>query len=1406
MAEPKDSVNELVIKWIHLEKDGINARSVCGIDENVSTAEGVRTEEKQVFFSVPSEYADYLVTERCDAYVVVLIRYALEKGYNIRSLVPMSEDLHYNIVEHLLPPMMKNGTYRIRLDVETAPPLAGGTAVGTGVSCGVDSLHAIRKYVGYPNESYRLTHLCITDVGAFDGIYDLTGTEEAKSKIYARARKAASDIGLPLVETDSNIFSCFKVNYLFSHDFYSAFAVFCLKKLWRVYHYASEGVDYVSGFSLKDYLSKDSATYEILLFDCLSTPSLRIFSEGSTLTRFDKIREISDYPIAKKYLFSCAFAGDNCSRCDKCTRNLLALDILGKLDDFSKVYDVGFYRSHKDRYMWYLYAKRYDHYFEPIFNSFEGKDDDEFRKVGELSGIMRKFDALWEKNDRISDKKAVDLLLPYELSDVHAALRMARAYGQGRGTEANADKRHECLSYAADYYRKEIEDGFESSRVRLFDILWELNDPECNEEMFATIIPLLEVKRPQACARMARMCMWGRIVDKDPAAAVDWMRDAVQSNPGGYLIEYCEMLLSTDDEEHHREAMRLCIERYKLVGNPVYCALVSKMYSDGKGVERSLSKAIEWMAEAYGKDQNKYYVEYCRLLLRSRNDRNYAEAMDVCLNLHSRRGYPEACEYISVMYRDGKGVKRDMEAALTWMKRAMEKNRFKYVHRYCNLLLSTNDPKRHSEAMDICKRNLDNGGSPAFCAIIARMYRFGKGAEEDHEAAAEWMAKAADWKPSQYLKEYLEIVLDDGVEKYYSDALRRCMERYEITGVPGYAKFLADMYRDGKGALKDLDSAADWIARFTFTSPLGNVFGYCSYMSAMGGRYSSIAIHTCEDHYSSTKDPSICAALSLMYRGGYGVPKDMGKAVEWMGKALDSDSDRYLRDYCTLLLESEDVNYHKEAMEICLKAYESSESAFAAKTISDMYRDGKGVDLDSKKALEWMRRAVVKDLHGYMVSYRDLLSSIDDDGIHKEAMDRCHELYGDTGNPVYAELLSVMYWNCNQDIDRALEWMRKAVDSDPEEYTADLCELLLESGREECYEEAFRICSDRYEGSGDLSLCIYTARMYRDGKGVESDPDEAIEWMRKAADWNPPGHMQEFAELLLSVGGRENCNEAMDRCLARYANSSSSVYAKLIADMYRDGKGAPRNLPVAIGWMRKAVRMDPVAYSADLCELLLSTDVPENRAEAMKAAMDCLSRADVPELYIHMGRMYRDGWGVESDVDKAIEWMRKAADWNPEMFTREFSELLLSTGRGQDAEEAMERCMERYEKSGSPVYARIIAGMYRDGKGAPKDVDKAIQWIRKVADVDEVGGKAAYYEFLVSTDVPEYHAEALKECMQQCEAGGPPVYCALISRMYRDGKGVEKSIDKAIEWMERAYMEDPKAWYSEFDALLSMNQ
>ena len=37
----------------------------------------------------------------------------------------------------------------------------------------------------------------------------------------------------------------------------------------------------------------------------------------------------------------------NCSRCWKCTRTLLTLEALGRLDAFEKVFDLPYYRTHR---------------------------------------------------------------------------------------------------------------------------------------------------------------------------------------------------------------------------------------------------------------------------------------------------------------------------------------------------------------------------------------------------------------------------------------------------------------------------------------------------------------------------------------------------------------------------------------------------------------------------------------------------------------------------------------------------------------------------------------------------------------------------------------------------------------------------------------------------------------------------------------------------------------------------------------------------------------------------------------------------------------------------------------------------------------------------------------------------
>ena len=95
--------------------------------------------------------------------------------------------------------------------------------------------------------------------------------------------------------------------------------------------------------------------------------------------------------------------------------------------------------------------------------------------------------------------------------------------------------------------------------------------------------------------------------------------------------------------------------------------------------------------------------------------------------------------------------------------------------------------------------------------------------------------------------------------------------------------------------------------------------------------------------------------------------------------------------------------------------------------------------------------------------------------------------------------------------------------------------------------------------------------------------------------------------------------------------------------------------------------------------------------------------------------MYRDGKGVERDLDKAIALMRQAANKNIGWAKNELIDLLLKRNQEEDLNEAFELASD-FSTKGDPSATGRLARMYRDGKGVEKDLNKAIELMRQAAD------------------------------------------------------------------------------------------
>lgn len=307
-------------------------------------------DSKEVWFKVDKKYGEYLCYERGDAFVIAVLNYAMRNHHDIVSEAPLTEDLYYNIDKYLVDAIAQynNDFYRPQITAEVASePLPCAGAVGTGISCGVDSLHALACQTSMKFKKHNITHLTFNNVGSH-------GEGERAEKLYharlERPRRFAEEYGFEFVASDSNLQNVVEQNHFKSHTYSSMFAVYCLQKLYSVYYYASSGYKYHE-FRLYDIPGSSCGSYEMLSLPLLSTHNLRIYSEGEGMSRMTKLKSVVKYAPSYKYLNVCLDEGDNCGKCEKCVRTLLGLDALGALDKYSPVFDIAYYRKHKK---WYL--------------------------------------------------------------------------------------------------------------------------------------------------------------------------------------------------------------------------------------------------------------------------------------------------------------------------------------------------------------------------------------------------------------------------------------------------------------------------------------------------------------------------------------------------------------------------------------------------------------------------------------------------------------------------------------------------------------------------------------------------------------------------------------------------------------------------------------------------------------------------------------------------------------------------------------------------------------------------------------------------------------------------------------------------------------------------------------------
>ena len=312
--------------------------------------------ERSVYFCVDAEFEKYLCYERADAFLIGILNIAMRERCDIRCLSPVTTELLHQLNTELIPALTKYDStlYAPRITaIPDSSTLPCAECVGTGCSCGIDSLFAIKELT--ENGTFKPDYVTLNNVGAYTTHSTSSESLEHYNDNIENAQQFAKEHHLPLLVTNSNFADALPQNHLFIHLYSSAFAIFALRKLWKRYYYASTGYDLEQNFGLTNNHLHDAAKYDLIALNAFSIPSLRICNQGMCTRRFEKTKVLITYPPAHKYLNVCLNQGKgNCGYCGKCLRTLWTLDALDALEQFRQVFDIDFYKNNHSEFMYKL--------------------------------------------------------------------------------------------------------------------------------------------------------------------------------------------------------------------------------------------------------------------------------------------------------------------------------------------------------------------------------------------------------------------------------------------------------------------------------------------------------------------------------------------------------------------------------------------------------------------------------------------------------------------------------------------------------------------------------------------------------------------------------------------------------------------------------------------------------------------------------------------------------------------------------------------------------------------------------------------------------------------------------------------------------------------------------------------
>jgi hypothetical protein len=298
-----------------------------------------------LWFTCDRCYASGLASQTCDAFLLAILPLAMRLGLPIKVQGPVSRQLLTNLSDTWMTLASKVMAGTRAVPIEAPQPITrdwGGEGVVTGFSAGIDSFCTI---IDQPTGA-KVTHLLFNNVGSHGQTdQDAQVFRDRLARLYPVARDV---LGLPLIAVDSNLDAILGMDFQLTHTIRNTAVAMLFQSMAGRFLYSStvHQSDACHGFS------DDIGYADSYLLPLLSTETTQCLSSGGEYTRFEKTAIVAASPLTRTTLDICvdptAAAGINCSKCWKCLRTQLTLEIIDTLREFDAVFDAEVH----GRYRW----------------------------------------------------------------------------------------------------------------------------------------------------------------------------------------------------------------------------------------------------------------------------------------------------------------------------------------------------------------------------------------------------------------------------------------------------------------------------------------------------------------------------------------------------------------------------------------------------------------------------------------------------------------------------------------------------------------------------------------------------------------------------------------------------------------------------------------------------------------------------------------------------------------------------------------------------------------------------------------------------------------------------------------------------------------------------------------------